>query len=90
MKVYFSKIKYMNWMIANGQSEKLLIDELNNNEDWVNALDGKDISSREVPATQEIKNEYNVETIFIINRYNDFAEWTGRIVLHPDWIEREN
>jgi len=87
MKVYFSKIRYMKWMIANGQSEKLLLDELNNNEDWVDKLDGEDITNTKTLVDEETACRYGVETVFIVNRYNESNRWTGRIFIHPEWVE---
>jgi len=85
-KLYFEhmlKTKELNDDIIN------LYRNLSDNEtDWVDWLDGKDITDEEIPSDSYLKTIAGIETIFIINRYNDFAEWEGRIVLHPDWVER--
>lgn len=60
----------------------------NDNIEWVEELDGKDITRYEVEANKIEKDTHGLETVFVINRYTDYAEWMGRIILHPDWVER--
>jgi hypothetical protein len=66
-----------------------LYEQLEGSIEWVDFLDGKDITSREFKATKEEKQKYNIETVFVINRYNDFAEIESSVKVHPDWVLRE-
>ena len=75
-------------MRSNGKSEELLLLEMNGENDWSHILDGRDITDKEVKLEPDELPEYNISTVFVINKYNDFAEFEGRVILHPDWVER--
>jgi len=89
MKSIFKKELYYKYMIQTTDKDSIeLYKSLQGEPEWIDWLNGRDVTDKEVQAGNYVKSEYNVETIFVINRYNDLAEWEGRVFLHPDWVER--
>jgi hypothetical protein len=89
MKAIFRKSLYYKWKLDTDNADivdlyKIIEDE----PDWIEKIDGEDIARFELESNQIEKDKYGIDTIFIVNRYTDLAEWMGRIIIHPDWVER--
>jgi hypothetical protein len=88
-RAIFRKSLYYKWKLDTENSD--VVELYSNIEDepaWVNEMDNQDITRYELEANQTEKDKHGIETIFVVNRYTDLAEWMGRIIIHPDWVER--
>jgi hypothetical protein len=89
MKAIFRKHLYYEHMMHIKDKESIeLYKNLEGEPEWVDELDGHELGRYEIEATEDFKESFGIETIFIVNRYTDLAEWTGRVILHPAWFER--
>ena len=89
MKAIYRRSLYYLWKIGTTDPAEIEVyKKLEGEQDWISDFDGKELSRYEVELDPEDKERLGVDTIFVVNRYNDFAEWEGRVTLHPDWFER--
>jgi hypothetical protein len=88
-KAIFRKSLYYKWKLDTDNSDIVnLYVNIENEPEWVNEMDGHDIARFETEANQTEKDLHGIDTVFVVNRYTDLAEWMGRIIIHPDWVER--
>jgi hypothetical protein len=89
MKAIFRKELYYKHMVQITEKDSIeLYKNLQGEPEWIEKMDGIDITRFEVEANQAEKDNYKIETLFVVNSYSDLAEYMGRVIIHPDWVER--
>jgi len=89
MRAVFRKSLYYKWKLDTDNVDVVdLYKSIEDEPDWIEKMDGMDITRFEVEANQTEKDTYKIETLFVVNSYSDLAEYMGRVIIHPDWVER--
>jgi hypothetical protein len=95
-KPYFSKEKYIKWMLENNKEEEALLNYFNN--DFFNQIDGKNIEicyyTKEMFNSFgithdkiDILTEWGLDEVFMFPIFTDFSEVIDSHIIRPEWVE---
>ena len=85
-KAYFNRDKLLKWTKLN--PDEITHEDFSDPEHWSVDFDGNDITGCIEPANDAEKTKFpNIDFVFVISRYNDYAEFDGKVIIHPDWVD---
>ena len=85
MKAYFNKDKFVHWVELNpNEMDK---DDFKDKKHWSSVFNEADITRYKETANEIEREKHNIDSVFVVPRYNDFGEITETIIIHPDWVD---